>query len=481
MAYRIVQQTRARMGFGALCVFLFSFDGFGQIPAATDKRAKLPLLSATGQPAGAVWLNQSSDGLVIAGKISGTELDWAKAPAALDNHDYLQIWFRTSSSVPMPQIAWGNQFGFVTCDSEAYRSEAGTNASAAAKCAEWTKQQIRYRLLLKSTFERCWRLAPGVVQETLATPALEHTLTLAENADLKKTFTGLMPHALPRLETGVGGDASSFRVHIPWMAFPPIDSLRLQSVFIAVDLVERRRLKLMTASRSAPETQPKLATLSLPEAHEWQITKCQYPLTQGNIQGWFFPVANGPVMDVFRLENETRGYAYSPEGLSPIPIWAHYFERSLTADQTVCGPQLRFVVPGKRFEIDDEIAASPLRDHVVTGRGGAHLLKAGPVIGTLSPFGTGACGSCPAATLKMFYLDPEQGMDKAFEETIVKNGTSVTDGDIQVSPDWRTITVYQANPDGAWSFERFCLSGVTYEQCGSGASGPPPEPRQVTF
>jgi hypothetical protein len=66
---------------------------------------------------------------------------------------------------------------------------------------------------------------------------------------------------------------------------------------------------------------------------------------------------------------------------------------------------------------------------------------------------------------------------------MVDQSFSESGGDIQLSPDWQSITVYRAQGDDVkkWSFKRFCFSGKTYNSCASVMSGPPPEPRQILF
>jgi hypothetical protein len=56
------------------------------------------------------------------------------------------------------------------------------------------------------------------------------------------------------------------------------------------------------------------------------------------------------------------------------------------------------------------------------------------------------------------------------------------DADIQISPDWQTIREYTAKGSfnskiSGWSYKRYCLRNGKYLACGSGPSGPPPEPR----
>jgi hypothetical protein len=153
----------------------------------------------------------------------------------------------------------------------------------------------------------------------------------------------------------------------------------------------------------------------------------------------------------------------------------------MSKTEFICGPELRYVVAGKLFGAVSSIQEDELS--LRAGDRGTYLLKVGPVIATLSPFGSGECAACPTARLSMFFLDPIKGITQAFDEWVMR-GNDETDGDIELSPNWKIIIVYRAKGLGvqaAWTFARFCLVGDKYRQCGSGPSGPPPTPRQIRW
>lgn len=103
--------------------------------------------------------------------------------------------------------------------------------------------------------------------------------------------------------------------------------------------------------------------------------------------------------------------------------------------------------------------------------------------------------------LVIFHVNPTNGISLAYqgefevrfepppEDSEKDDPTSdhniLLDADIQISPDWRTITEYRGTgylDDREphllkWSSKRFCLNGAKYQECGAGPAGPPPHPR----
>ncbi len=433
-------------------------------------------MAAEGNRSGTVWFRETDTGILIFARFSGGAPVWARSAIEMKQRDHVDIWLRTSLKVEMLEIGWGNQFGFETCD-----TYAGPRRIGAEDCKTWSARQQEYRKPLERLFERLWHMAPRVSGEERATTALTEALLYATNFE-QEALSRLAPRAVPVLDATEGVGFSYFETVIPWDAFPPADTLSLDRIYVAIDIAHGNKLSATTAPRSAPGETPRLDALSLAKPHVSRLSGCSYPLDSDEKHGWYFPARSSTVSSSFALENQRHGYAYDPEGLSPLPVWTSYFEKPVGKTEFVCGPDLKYSANGRLFESDGYVHEDTLTFRALEG--GRHVLKSGPVYGTLSPFGAGECGSCPTASLTMFILDPATGVTEAFDDTVMA-GQFETDGDIQLSPDWRTITVYrmkgiEPGPAG-WSFERYCLSGDEYAPCGSGPSGPPPKPRQIVF
>ena len=453
---------------GLLIPFANKWEGPGSIR----------LIPLDGKRTGTVWFRVTDAGVVVFARFSGGAPIWARSRIEMEQRDHVDIWLRTSLNVKLPEIAWGNQFGFETCE-----DLEGVSPARVENCHAWSVRQQEYRKPLARLFGRLWRMAPGVTAEERATGALTETLRYAADYE-KETLAKLAPRKSPVFDSTEGVGFSYFETLIPWDAFPPSNTLSLDRIYIAIDIAHGRKLAATTSPRRELKQLPRLARLLLAKPHVSELTGCGYPLASGGGQGWYFPASASKISSSFRLDNEQQGYRYDPEGLSPIPVWTSYFEKPVANTEFVCGPDLRYFAGGKLFgpvgSIDQNTLS--LRD----AERGAHLLKSGPVVDTLSPFGSGECGSCLTVSITVFFLDPTRGITTAFNDSVMQgNGSHEIDGDIQLSPDWKTITVYrakEAEPDPAvWSFERFCLIGGKYKQCGLGRSGPPPKPRQIDF
>jgi hypothetical protein len=435
----------------------------------------LRLTPVDGGRTGTVWFRETDAGILIFGRFSGPAPTWARSFDEMKERDHVDISLRTSLNVELPEIAWGNQFGFETC--ETYK---GIQQTGGGDCPAWEARQQAYRKPLARLFGRLWCLAPGVSVEELATPALTETLRYAAG-DEKQSLSELAPSVAPVLDTAQGTGFSYFETLIPWAAFPPTNTLSLDRIYVAIDVADGDKISATTSPRTSPSELPTLAELSLSKPHVSDLTACGYKLSSEAGQSWYIPNSGTKVLSSFRLENQRQGYRYDPEGLSPIPVWTSYFEKTISKTEFICGPELQYVAAGKVFGAVNSIQEDELSLRAVGP--GAHLMKVGPVLGTLSPFGSGQCGSCPTASLSMFFLDPIRGIKQEFDEWVMR-GSEETDGDIELSPDWKTITVYRAKGEGkqaAWTFARFCLVGDKYQQCWSGPSGPPPTPRQIRW
>jgi hypothetical protein len=223
----------------------------------------------------------------------------------------------------------------------------------------------------------------------------------------------------------------------------------------------------------------------------FRVARCGYPLEtaateEGYRTGWFYLAEDSVLSDTFSLVNESGGYRYDPEGLSPIPNWKHYFTKDLGNNVVVCGPNLRLLAGGRAWDSADTIDGEHLQQFLLPD--GSYLLRSGPTVGSYSPLGSGRCGACLTYRVSVHRLDPRQGITRVFSDFIRIDPGDLDDGDIQFSADWKTITVYKGversqGPGRSmmeWSSTRHCLSNTNiYQACGPGPAGPPPAPRQI--
>ena len=445
----------------------------------------MDLVPVAGGPGGKVWLRQTPDGILIFGRITGGRLEYAGFPAEMGPRAYVGIWLAASRDVEMPELGWGNQFGLTNC-----KDIDNPPRGSLEGCQSWEARQLKYREQLRRVFVRHWKLAPGVSFETDASEAYRNALAFMSDRD-RLDFAKLEPRGGPLM------DLWDFEIFIRWSDFPPANLLKISKIYFALDLCEPDHPCSSTSPNRKDGDPSTFRELALERPKVSSTSPCGHPLEEEDLDlnrhpAWYFPNAEGRADDTFALENYIGGYQYNPEGVSPIPVWKHYFSKSLGTAEVVCGPDLRYVAGEDIYFFDDPFDAIIDENHLETRdlADGAHLLRSGPTVGTYSPLGNGFCGACPTADLTIYHLSPATGITVAFQERLVLDGQHTADGDIQVAPDWRTVTVYRSAPtssadqkDGeeVWSSKRYCLSGVEYEECGDGPSTPPPSPRQIQW
>jgi hypothetical protein len=440
----------------------------------------LDLAGVDGERIGNVSLRETPDGIVIFGRIAGRPPSYAKSPDEINARDHMGLWLALSEDIEMPALGWGNQHGLFSCNDLA---ESPTAASET--CQSWETEQLKYREQLRRLFVRHWQFAPSVLLETFASEAYDKLPAAAAS-------NGLRPHGGPQMAASEGGEVSDFEILVRWGDFPPANDLNISKMFLALEFCATGRACASTSPFSAPGKLPILRQLMLERPRVSTLTPCNYSLQEADLFGnrypaWYF-LGDGGITDMFALENYVAGYQNQPDGPSPVVVWEHRFWKAIAKGEFVCGPDLRYVAsksystedaPYKSFSVDErDWSTRRLTD-------GAHLLKIGPLVGTRSPLGTGRCGACYAVELAIYHLSPAAGITIALQIGLVIDAPNTADGDIVISPDWRTVTVFLASDDDngkrSWTYQRYCLNRDTYEECANGHSIGPPKPRRLKF
>ncbi len=144
-----------------------SFELDGAVQEWAKQPPALTLISkGAGARPGKIWLAQSSQGLVIAGRVEGPPPVFAKSPEDMPNGDHVEIWIALADDIPLPPVGWYHKFGMTGPGDE----DNPLNLDPDRKVA-WLTEQQRYRRQLLRLFVRQWQLAPNVAVETYARPA----------------------------------------------------------------------------------------------------------------------------------------------------------------------------------------------------------------------------------------------------------------------------------------------------------------------
>lgn len=490
--------------------------------SAGDPRLDTPptlKLSGGGAPDVDIWVGEADAGIVILGQVHSRSIAYASTPAEMQWLSFVRVRLATVAEVSLPPIGWiegccGLQGKLVQQCPPASAFSPSSAAAAVEHCEHWMGEQGDYRANLRRVFVRSWDSTGSAWRETAADPAWRNLSAYVGERDDR--FAGLEPEGHPKWAWPPGGNQMAnqqpgddyFQVAVPWDQFPPADTLQLSRLSLDVEFCSRENACATPApavSADAPSTWPAL-TLARPRISE--ITPCGYPLAplgvsgakfqDTGLPGWYLPRAAADITKIFSLQ-EPMGYGNSPGELpSPVPVWDSYFAKTIAPDQTVCGPDLRYLADGKLFTIatglhqQDQIDADHLSVRPLAG--GDYLLMDGPAVLPDWVYGIGAGGGCPAVTLEIFYLDPKQGITLALRQEL-NIGGEFSDGDIEFSPDLSTVTVYEYDigmtfggetgqgdmtSQRGWTASRYCRNGATYVACGSSAS-PPPRRRLVHY
>jgi hypothetical protein len=311
--------------------------------------------------------------------------------------------------------------------------------------------------------------------------------TKMETAPLKP----LAPSGTTQFRADAGGGGYTFEARVPWTAFPPMPSLRLDRVNVMVDVFSSSAAGAAAQPYSSTSAKRKygdpstMNSVTLPVPRIYRITHCEYPLKAHDAYfdehpAWFIPTDSDILKETFILQNYAAGYQYTPGGLSPVIRPAKFTEQQVENGEYVCGPDLAWSKAGKvaLFEAlldDPDFQVKRLPD-------GSLLVKDGPRP-SYSEFGSGACGSCPHAGLSIHRITPEGKYELAFEYNEMIDGSTLSDADLQVSADWTRISVYQETAsDGKaskWTAETFCLAGTKYKSCGPKKAAAAPKTRTL--
>lgn len=459
---------------------------------------------------GRIWITSSSDGLLVEGEVEGAEPDWPANPGEMLAKDHVEVWLAASPKVTLPPIGWGNQFGEQDLASEAGCDQVSDQKIDTAACRAWFQEQVRYREQFRRLFVRQWLVsgdrAPnsysGHVVEAFAHPAmLEITSKFFPDVYAQDAIAPAWnDHVSMSVTPGVPAPAAyTFRVEIPYSAFPPVPSLDVSDVWLMVDVF------------SPPAAGKKIGAFSTTAAHrKWgdpatfnhlrieqplriQVSPCAYPLVQKDVYGkpqptFVYPVPNGTapggrvMLDkVTVVLNPAEGYLYAPGGASPKAEVRQLFSQRTSDGGYACGPQLAYAKGAVAARTDQLIHKEGFDTKVLPD--GWTLVKTGPRA-DYSTFGSGQCGACPRAELEVYAISPKGDVEPALKTyELVGNDTVAADFDF--AADWSKAVYYhqQAIPatgeGGAWTADTYCLQGHAYKPCGTKPNATPPNPPRV--
>lgn len=460
------------------------------------------ILPAVGRiPQALLWVGQVAEGIVVAAEIrSGVDPD---------ERTTLRVGLRGGGEIALPPIGWGHQFGFVTLEEPADCSEHEFVGDAAA-CEVWFARQQDFRAGLTPLFEREWRLtlaSPGEIPEARATAAYAG---LPETA--RAAIASLAPRGRPLARTRpiVGTEGGvGIELLIPWSAFPPVPATRLAGLYLALDWIDP------AAPAGDPESILRAGLRPLQKPLDHVITPCRYGLEGVLIPGgdgrysrpasdgavpYMIPEGSGDLRSLIVLDNVAEGYLYDPtvDTWSPAAFEPEFEVMDIGRGERICTPILAFARDGEPVGGADwtetgegdwfGLQVDPREVDVRRLDDGDLLVKSGARV-AWSYFGSGQCGGCPRVGLDFYHISRRTGTITPALRFLGVAEPTVRDIEIEVSDDWRTVTIYQSEPrfDGNeieldWRLTRYCLTEsveapLAYETCAEETSVAEPDVR----
>ena len=175
-------------------------------------------------------------------------------------------------------------------------------------------------------------------------------------------------------------------------------------------------------------------------------------------------------------------YLYDPGAVSP-SVWpADYFWKPLKDGATVCGPSLAWRkdanIRRTEFTVDEQhFATKTLADRWT-------LLRSGPSTSTLSPFGSGECGSCLVLDFAIYAISPSGEITKALDLSQGLTGppNQPSGADMTIAEDWSRVILYLSGTNeeeygaSSWKSVAYCLNSHAYKQCSEAKNVQPPNP-----
>jgi hypothetical protein len=414
-----------------------------------------------------LWVGQTSQGFVVAGRLNDPRFPFAATTAAHQSGSRLEIWLSLAEDFEFPPMIYGEENG------------AAAEAAAKASCLAWRKKESDLRDNGKKLFTRMWRVVPSAAEEAYALPAYDSM------AGVEQEALGFpRPDGLPerRFRTAADG-AVTFEVLIPWNLFPPANRLNIERAQFRADFDWEGFTSPSTGPTNAYAGYEVLPVVEVAPPVVVRIGQCAQPLqafdTRGEeVPAFYFLNPDGRSAGrVFIFDNYQEPYRpqfpqADYKGLLTLNVPG--FAQTLGNDEFLCGPYLSYRKGNgvKQFPI----WTGPDPGTFLIGQMGPLLVKAMPDgtrllrLGPVQSFYSLSHKASAIWTMKIFSLSPSLDAQEAL--SVGAWMYDISGFAIEISDDWRRVTVFREK--GNWESETFCLSGTVYKNCGENLNAPAP-------
>ena len=486
----------------AMKLVLVALTVFAAVVSAQIPSPALPLRKQDAAArAGVIHVASNATGLTVTGDVDGPSPRWPASATELSRAEHIDVWLTDTAATRLPPVGWGHQFDylFITRDADCSTALADTTAQSIRACIEWFHRETAARPLAARLFVRRWSVTPTLGVETFARPA--YTSLPSNVAGALRLFapTGSVSS---RFTTSIGRSGYHFAITIPWDALPPLRTTDLSALRLVVDVFSMTSDGTLVRSTTSTSAVNAAAPVPLTTPRRY-VAPCnatfEEPLTQHGTASasldasdsavvYYRPGQSTVLRSAIVLDVPAAGYLYEPDpSMSAFNTDAmNFWSLRVGENETLCGPHLAYDRAGV---ITRSAMVVDLPDSVGVRRIAPNdlLIRAGPRT-YFSYYGSGQCGGCARVRLEMFHVDRATGvLTSAFSYHGIAE-PEVRDIDIELSADWRELTIFEGKLDvsgdttiAKWHATTHCYAPAThkYEPCRERDGVFPPRKRRI--
>ncbi len=436
-------------------------------------------------------------------------LIWLAHDEAMLSHDW-QIELSGITELTLPDIGWQRIKAPLATATDC-QNIALKDADLAA-CPNWFAAQQAHQLSVADMFRQNIVINSATLMPTLpakwSEAALQHGFDLLATPDSADLYVSEI------------NNQHWLQLFIPWSAFPPIDRQKLTQVYLKTKRCSKSGACSVGKLQGIAMKKAQSAALSLSRPLQIQLGSCANPRPTRPEDATFYRQMRGAklmpnnsdaarknhdqtwlISHAFTFINPGGGYLDRPDSArsSPEILWSDYRDRELSANVTLCQPQMALkigdqVVPGTMPNFvedhDNETLAqadSDLHGAIVHSQPGAtpnfvpaygndySELEIRPLTADrwllLEPFhlippnsGEGVNGSCDTTSFSVWIADAQQVyLRQAL--TLGGYGPDLCAGSgvlyAHLSADGRLVHTASADNSGAETSESYCLDANT--------------------
>lgn len=361
-----------------------------------------------------IWVAITTKGLAVAGQVTDDKVRLSANEKQI-HADHAELWLALPAAA-MPPLAYANQFGETEVP-DAAACDTLEEIEEPDECKAWVAEQRRRRRSFEKLFIRQYLFTTAGLAETWsaagangATPAPQRACCGASKAVVKPAPGGWV-----------------FEARIGAADFPATSQVPLRDLALLIDFADADDQSETLESFVSTSPRRKFArptTFNAVTLHKGLIWETEPPLLARFAKGhsiFFFPGL--PMKAAHYFQNPAVGYQYSPSEPSPAVVTMKYGDPAVATlgDLKVywaASPHGHGLYAVRNDVVVDGVASEGELVAQVKRSGTKTLQFLMMNVGTRSPLGTGACGSCPVHRVRIFSLDETGSFKELLDEEV---------------------------------------------------------------